>query len=121
MIPDLPLLDIDGNPRVIGERPDMGAFEAPPGLGPCFLRGDCGQDGNVDLSDALLSLGWLFNSGEVPSCLDGCDNNDDGLIDLSDPILLLGYLFLSGPPPAQPFPDVGIDPTADNFRCWIFP
>lgn len=121
MIPDLPLLDIAGASRVIGERPDMGAFEARPGLGPCFLRGDCGQDGNVDLSDSLLSLAWLFNDGKVPACLDGCDNNDNGLIDLSDPILLLGFLFLSGPPPAPPFPDVGIDPTADDYRCWIFP
>ena len=121
LIPDLPLSDLAGSPRVIGERPDMGAYEAPEGLGPCFLRGDCGHDGLVDLSDALLSLGWLFNDGEVPGCLDGCDNNDDGVIDLSDPILLLGYLFMSGSPPQPPFPRPGLDPSPDEYRCWTFP
>jgi hypothetical protein len=43
--------------------------------------------------------------------------DDDGTIDLSDAIAILAYLFVGSAPPAPPFPDCGIDPTAGEIGC----
>jgi len=72
--------------------------------------GDCNQDGDVDVSDAVCLLGHLFlgSPSELP-CGDGSitdpgnlsliDVNGDAGGDLADAVHLLGYLFQGGPPP----------------------
>ena len=56
-----------------------------------FLAG-CNDDGAVDISDAVFSLGSLFLGDGAPSCDDACDSNDDGAVDISDAIATLGGL-----------------------------
>ena len=83
-----------------------------------FLRGDCNDDGTVDISDAVFSLGSLFLGDRDPGCDDACDSNDDGTIDISDGIATLGALFLGNgsiPPPGPK--DCGVDPTDDALGC----
>ena len=75
--------------------------------GPRFLRGDCNDDGNVDLSDAVCTLNWLFLGGPAPGCLAATNTNGDEEVDLSDPVSLLNHLFLGGPAPVLPFPECG--------------
>ncbi|MEM7261151.1 MAG: hypothetical protein AAF488_04110 [Planctomycetota bacterium] len=86
---------------------------------PVFLRGDSNRDGEVDLSDALTLLGFLFRGGSAPiDCLDAPDTDDSGELDVSDPIRLLNRLFTGGahiPPPGNRIP--GIDPTPDTLGC----
>jgi len=78
---------------------------------PMFVRGDCsGGNGYVSQEDVEYILNYLFN-GESIVFHDPCDVNDDGSIDLSDAIHLLNFLHQGGPPPAQPFPDPGVDTT----------
>lgn len=81
-----------------------------------FLRGDANEDGVADISDAIVTLGFLF-LGE-PSKLDcekSADADDSGVLDISDPVYLLIHLFVGGPPPAAPFPECGpLDPAADS-------
>ncbi len=87
----------------------------PPGA---FLRGDTNRDRNVDLSDAVATLMFLFVSGQVLECADAADANDDGKVDIADPIYALNFLFASGPAIRSPgieFP--WFDPTPDNLRC----
>ncbi len=72
------------------------------------LPGDCNQDGQVDISDAICLLGALF-LGDPPvlPCGDGkpthagnlalLDWQPDGLVDLSDAVSLLVFRFLGGP------------------------
>lgn len=86
-----------------------------------FRRGDCNSDGGVDLADAISTLDSLFGGTGPAPCEDGCDANDDGTVDISDPIFSLLYLFGSGVPslPA-PFPDCGLDPSADGIDCAAF-
>jgi hypothetical protein len=87
-----------------------------------FLRGDVTADGEVNLSDAIFTLNYLFLSGAAPECMDAADSDDSGKLDLSDPIYLLGHLFLGGRRPPAPGPDVcGEDPSEDTLSCLLFP
>ncbi len=83
-----------------------------------FRRGDSNQDSNVDLSDGIQTLSWLFLGSPTPGCLDAADSNDDGQADIADAIFSFTFLFLGGPPPADPGPlDCGTDPTLDRLSC----
>lgn len=89
------------------------------GFGREFVRGDSNQDGVVDISDAIHTLGVKFlGVGEI-GCEDASDANDDGAIDISDPVYALAFLFLGGPRPPAPFPAAGEDPTADGLSCGV--
>jgi len=83
-----------------------------------FLRGDSNDDEGVDISDAVWTLGYLFQGSPSPPCLDAADSNDDGELDISDPIHTLGFLFQGSatPPPPGPFTK-GSDPTLDPLGC----
>ncbi|MDX9856914.1 MAG: hypothetical protein RBT76_03905 [candidate division Zixibacteria bacterium] len=62
--------------------------------------------GDVDLSDLIYMVDWLFNSGPAPACLAAANTNGDAACDadLSDLIHLVNYLFLQGaaPMPCDP-------------------
>lgn len=79
---------------------------------PGFRRGDFNQSGEVDISDSIAILDFLFNGTSRTSCLDAADANDDELVDISDTIALIGWLFQGSTPPPSPGPfTCGVDPT----------
>ena len=84
-----------------------------------FRRGDCNDDGAVDLSDASCILNWQFLGGSPPGCVAATNTNGDKGIDIADAIYLLGSLFLGSPPPAPPFPGCGPGtlPVDDQLGC----
>ena len=86
---------------------------------PDFRRGHSNSDRDLDISDGLYTLGWLFSGTGEPDGLDAADANDSGEIDISDAVYVFGYLFSGGPAPLPPGPDVcGPDPTVDdNLGC----
>jgi hypothetical protein len=86
-----------------------------------YLRGDGNGDGEIDLSDAVFTLGFLFAGEAPPDCLKSADTNDSGEIDVSDPIFLLGFLYLGKGELPQPYPACGTDPTGDSLTCWFYP
>ncbi|MCZ6792784.1 MAG: lamin tail domain-containing protein [Planctomycetota bacterium] len=94
-----------------------------PGLeGARFIRGDPGGNCNVDLSDAVQILNWLFQGGPAPDCPDAADSDDNGQVNLTDAIRILNFLFLGGPPPPDPGPDdAGPDPTNDDLGPCVSP
>ncbi|MBN1441857.1 MAG: hypothetical protein JXA90_04060, partial [Planctomycetes bacterium] len=72
--------------------------------------GDCTQDGNLDISDGICLLGYLYlGTPAVLPCEGGTtadegnrillDSNGDGNVDLTDAVRVFGYLFLGSPPP----------------------
>ena len=74
------------------------------------------MDGNVDISDPIAILRFLFQGDGSLPCPDAADANDDGRYDISDPITILNRLFAGGsalPEPGNP----GQDPTADDIVC----
>jgi uncharacterized protein YuzE len=90
----------------------------PPVVAVEFTRGDANGDILVDLSDAILVLGFSFlGDGEI-RCADAADANDDGTIDISDAVTVLDTLFVSGTPlPPPGAAACGVDPTPDELDC----
>ncbi|MBN1444353.1 MAG: hypothetical protein JXA90_16700, partial [Planctomycetes bacterium] len=74
---------------------------------PRFRRGDCNDDGRVDISDAVCILSWLFLGAAEPGCLSALNANGAGDVNITDPIYLLSHLFLGGPVMPAPFPGCG--------------
>ncbi len=72
-----------------------------------FLRGDCNDDGNVDLADAVCGLNWLFAGAATPGCVAALNTNGDATVDITDPVSLLNFLFAGGPSVVAPFPECG--------------
>jgi len=72
-----------------------------------FHRGDFDETGQLDVTDAINILNYLFLAGVAPSCLESADADDSGQVDVTDAIVVLNFLFLAGealpnpgPPPA---------------------
>ena len=82
-----------------------------------FIRGDSNADDAVNVSDVHASLGYLFQQGAAPRCLDAADANDDGRVDLGDPVTTLFFLFLGGVEIPPPFSQPGLDPSEDLLQC----
>jgi hypothetical protein len=89
--------------------------------GAAFVRGDADASGGLDISDAILTLNYLFVGNESPTCLDAVDANDSGKADISDALYSLSFLFLGGTAPPAPHPGCGADPTADEVECSTHP
>jgi hypothetical protein len=79
-----------------------------------FRRGNGNGDGQVDLSDAVYVLSWLFSGGPVPPCLESANSNGSSVVDIGDPIYLLTFLFQGGSPPPAPFPGCGTGPAPNG-------
>ncbi|MFN0059466.1 MAG: di-heme oxidoredictase family protein [Planctomycetota bacterium] len=84
---------------------------------PLFVRGDCNQDGAIDIADAVRLLGFLFAIAAAVDCDSACDNNDDGSTNIADVIFELSAIFLGGPLPPPPYPTCGTDSTRDTLPC----
>jgi hypothetical protein len=82
-----------------------------------FIRGDTDADGQVTISDPLLTLTHLFLDSTLAVCLDAADGNDDGAVSISDPIVVLRFLFLGDYVLPRPYPDADFDPTDDELGC----
>ncbi|MBI4606923.1 MAG: hypothetical protein HY721_33590, partial [Planctomycetes bacterium] len=83
-----------------------------------FLRGDSNSDGDVDISDAVRTLLFLFAGGAPPACEDASDSDDDGSLSITDVIHLLNHLFRGGEAPPAPGPSYcGRDRTEDALSC----
>ena len=91
--------------------------EAPPGVGP-FIRGDCAQDLELNLTSGIFTLNFLFLGGVAPSCMAACDSNGDGAVDLTTVVYSLNNLFLGGPPPPEPsMCGIGTLPSDEILGC----
>jgi uncharacterized protein DUF1565 len=99
-------------------RIDAGAIER---AGPCerdsrrFFRGDCDLNSELEITDPLKTLTYLFLGGIRPTCPDACDSNDDGTLDIADGVYTLSYLYAGGRQPPLPFPFLGADSTPDGL------
>ncbi len=86
-----------------------------------FVRGDANADGDVDMSDAMASLGYFFAAQPRPICMGTLDANDSGGLNIADPVYLLNFLFQDGAAIPAPFEDCGEDPTLDDIDCESYP
>jgi hypothetical protein len=77
-----------------------------------YVRGDVNADGEIDLSDPVSVLNFLFLGGARPPCEDAADTDGDGDVNITDASFFLNFLFLGGPAPPAPFPACGVAPAA---------
>lgn len=68
-------------------------------------RGDVNFDGDIDLSDLIALVNYLFSGGPAPlPVLEAGDTNCDSGADLSDLVFFVNFLFSGGPGvPCNPF------------------
>lgn len=82
-----------------------------------FLRGDADGDGRVTLDDAIHIAHYLYLGTPPLGCLDAFDADDNARLDVVDVVFLARLLFHGGSPCPEPYPEAGIDPTADAVEC----
>jgi len=64
-----------------------------------ILCGDANHSGDVDISDAVYLIAYIFSGGPAPNPLSAGDANCDGSVDISDAVYLIAYIFSGGPAP----------------------
>ena len=85
---------------------------------PLFRRGDADAVGEINLTDGVFLLNFLFLGGSAPPCLDAADANDDGQLNITTGVYVFNWLFLGGPLPLAPGPtNCGPDATPDELGC----
>ena len=89
----------------------------PGSTAPVFIRSDSNGDYAINLTDSIAILSHLFLGGPSLTCLDAGDADDDGSLTTQDAVYVLNHLFLSGPAPPAPYPEEGLDTTADGLVC----
>ena len=82
-----------------------------------YIRGDPDASGDVNLTDAVLLLNFLFAGGAPPACEAAGDTDRSGDIGMTDAIQILNYLFLGADGLPAPFPECGRDPRGELLRC----
>ncbi len=88
--------------------------------GPTFHRGDADDNGQLEITDALRVLGYLFLGQEAPTCFDAADADNNDELEITDALRILGYLFLGQEPPSPPGPPTdpcGEDPLDTHLGC----
>ena len=72
-----------------------------------FRRCDTDGNGQIEISDAVSFLSWLFLDGTEPACAPAADCDGDRRHSVTDAVYALRFLFGGGAPPPLPFPDCG--------------
>jgi hypothetical protein len=62
-------------------------------------RGNVNCDGQVNVTDVIYIIAYLFKGGLSPRPLDSGDANCDSKVTVADVVYLINYLFKGGPPP----------------------
>lgn len=58
--------------------------------------GDANSDGNIDISDVVYLIAYIFSGGPAPNPLEYGNVNCDSGIDISDVVYMISYIFSSG-------------------------
>jgi Dockerin type I domain len=90
-----------------------------PQAGSCFGKcGDANNDGDVNVSDAVWIINYVFVGGGQPLPVLACgDANTDGEVNVSDAVWIINYVFVGGSTPGDCSPG---DPDWTDGDCCIF-
>ena len=110
-------ITFEGNARLVTTLPILEGAVFQIVMDQIFMRGDSNSDSELDLSDPVSTLGYLFGGQAEPTCLDAADADDSGELEVTDAIYVLNFLFLGGPSPPSPSEECAFDPTTDGLSC----
>jgi hypothetical protein len=74
------------------------------GAVPITICGDVNRDYNVEISDVVYLVNYLFRNGDLPQCppepyITCADANCDAEVTVADVVYMINYLFKNGSPP----------------------
>jgi len=102
-----------------------------------YVCGDSNGDQNVNVSDAVNIINYVFVGGEPPVPMEAGDCNCDGNCNISDAVAIINFVFIGGYEPCDPngdgIPDCGFycPPTVTDYdgniyqtvqigdQCWM--
>jgi hypothetical protein len=70
-------------------------------MGGSYLIGDANSDGQVNVSDAVYIINYVFVGGNPPSPLAAGDCNCDSAVNVSDAVWIINYVFVGGAAPGD--------------------
>lgn len=70
-----------------------------------FICGDSNGDGNVNVSDAVKIINYVFVGGTPPDPMESGDCNCDQTCNISDAVAIINYIFVGGYEPCDPSGD----------------
>jgi hypothetical protein len=83
-----------------------------------FVRGDANLDEELDITDAVVTLLYMFSGVQQPhDCRDAMDSDDNGRLEVTDAVAVLMYLFVDSTPLRPPFPGCDVDPSPADVLC----
>jgi hypothetical protein len=65
-------------------------------LAPPYICGDASGDENVNVSDAVYIINYVFIGGAAPDPFEAGDTNCDGNVNVSDAVWIINYVFVGG-------------------------
>ncbi len=80
--------------------------------------GDADGSGQLNISDVVYLINFIFAQGPAPDPLVSGDMNCDGRINIGDAVHLVNYMFLSGPAPCDDFPTMMPAVEFESFKAW---
>jgi hypothetical protein len=66
-----------------------------------FVRGDADGNGQINTTDVVYLINYLYIDGPPPVPLEAGDTNSDGELNINDVVYLINFLFIDGPPPGK--------------------
>ncbi len=93
----LPEVDLDGNPRIVNEIIDLGAYEY--NGSPCggeLVLGDANCDGDVNILDVVTIINHILGTNPEPFCYDQANVNGDEVIDILDVVNVINLILNAG-------------------------
>jgi len=67
-----------------------------------YTCGDADNDGQVNVSDAVYIVNYIFKGGPPPVIEEAGDVNNDGTVNIADAVYLINFVFQGGPEPCCP-------------------
>lgn len=67
-----------------------------------YITGDANGDGNINVSDAVYIINYVFIGGAAPDPIESGDANCDGSVNVSDSVYIINYIFTGGNAPGDP-------------------
>ncbi len=68
---------------------------------PGLFCGDANRDQEVNVSDAVYIINYIFVGGPPPDPFDNANVNCDFAVNVSDAVWLINFVFVGGPPPCN--------------------